>query len=95
MKLSDLKKYSARKRTEVSFRLPNGMECVVDMHGIARVPQLKGVPDFNLEECVSSAEAFSVRQPGSDKGQNVTRADVEKLISALGGSAATAADHDD
>lgn len=95
MKLADLKKFSARKRAHVSFTLPNGMECVIDPHGIARVPQLNKVPDFNLDQCASAAESFSVRTGGSDRAHSTSRAELEKLISSLGGATPTAADHDE
>ncbi len=95
MKLADLKKFSARKRAYVSFPLPNGMECVVDSQGIARVPALNQVPAFNLDECAAAAESFSIRPHGTDKAQKTGRAEMEKLISSLGGVAAPAAEHDD
>ena len=71
------------------------MECVVDPQGIARVPNLQTVPDFNLYECAAAAENFSVRLPGVERGQKTGRAELEKLISALGGTAAAVTDHDD
>ena len=33
----------------IRFVMRNGMECVVTQHGIAQVPALKGIPDFNIE----------------------------------------------
>jgi hypothetical protein len=40
--------------------LRNGKECVVDEHGVARVPALKGVPDFDLEVELAPASEFAL-----------------------------------
>lgn len=96
MKLSELKKFSAKKRAEIAFPLPNGMECVVDKHGVARVPNLASPPDFNLEEMAAGAQNFSVRLAGAERPKPTSRAEMEKLVSSLGGNAASsAADHDE
>ena len=58
MKLADLRRLSIRKQLRIHFRLRNGMECVISEHGIAQVPALKGVPDFNLEEELTAAGEF-------------------------------------
>ena len=50
MKLADLRRLAIRKDLKIHFRLRNGLECVVNREGIAQVPGLKGVPDFNLDE---------------------------------------------
>jgi len=58
MKLADLRKLSIKKQLRIRFRLQNGMECVITEHGIAQVPELKGIPDFNLEQELVSAGQF-------------------------------------
>lgn len=58
MKLADLRKLSIRKQVRIHFRLRNGMECVITEHGIAQIPELKSIPDFNLEEELVSAGQF-------------------------------------
>lgn len=60
MKLAELRKLSIRKQFKIHFRLQNGMECIISEHGIAQVPALKGVPDFNLEDELATATAFLV-----------------------------------
>ena len=55
MKLADLRKLAIRRQFRIRFPLRNGMECVVNQRGVARVPALNGIPDFNLEEELSSA----------------------------------------
>jgi len=58
VKLADLRRLAIRKQARIHFRIANGMECVVDEHGVARVPELKGIPDFNLEQELASAQQF-------------------------------------
>ncbi|MDR3699077.1 MAG: hypothetical protein P4L56_05535 [Candidatus Sulfopaludibacter sp.] len=58
MKLADLRKLSIGKQLRIHFRLTNGMECVITEHGIAQIPELKGIPDFNLEEELVLAGQF-------------------------------------
>ena len=50
MKLADLRKLSIKKQLRIRFRLKNGMECVINEHGVAQVPALQAPPEFNLEE---------------------------------------------
>ncbi|HUE24276.1 MAG TPA: hypothetical protein VMQ86_21520 [Bryobacteraceae bacterium] len=60
MKLSDLRKVTVKKHLRIRFSLSNGMECVVNEHGIAQVPALRAVPAFNLEEELVGAQVFVV-----------------------------------
>ena len=104
MTLADLRKVSIRKQTKIHFRLRNGMECIVSEHGIAQVPALKGIPDFNLEEELAAASEFllepaAVPDKKSDKKtpaipRSVTRAELDGMTAASP-SAGTPAEHDD
>jgi hypothetical protein len=60
MTLVDLRKLAIRKRSQIRFKLKNGMWCVINETGVARVPDLKAVPGFNLEEELGSASEFVV-----------------------------------
>ena len=60
MTLVDLRRLAIRKQSKIRFTLQNGMECVISEDGIARVPALKGVPEFNLEQELAAATAFAV-----------------------------------
>jgi hypothetical protein len=102
MKLSDLRKVTVKKHLRIRFALSNGMECVVNEHGIAQVPALRAVPTFNLEEELVSAQAFVVEpvEPGpKDKGKSTPRSYTrdEMTVLATAGSGAEAAhdEHDD
>ena len=65
MKLADLRRFSVRKQFQIFFRLRNGMECVVTDRGVAQVPGLKGVPDFNLEDELAAAAEFRIEPAGA------------------------------
>ncbi len=92
MKLNDLRKYTIREQTQISYRLGNGMECVIDAAGIARVPGLRAIPDFNLEDELTSASEFTLdSRPGESK--RLTRQQVEQLTAA--GKSTAAAAHEE
>ena len=104
MKLAELRKLSIRTQSKVHFKLRNGMECIVTEHGIAQVPALKGIPDFNLEEELAAASEFLL-EPAiiSDKKsgkrnppqpRSLTREQVAGMAAASP-SAGTASEHDD
>jgi hypothetical protein len=65
MKLADLRKVTVKKHLRIRFHLSNGMECVVNEHGVAQVPALRAVPSFNLEEELVGVQAFVVEPAGA------------------------------
>jgi hypothetical protein len=98
MTLGDLRKYAIRQQTRIRFSLTNGMECVVSEHGIAQVPDLKAIPDFNLEQELAGAQQFHLDAlPADPKLPLKTRAMRREELATLtaGGPAAEAHDHDD
>ena len=102
MTLVDLRKLAIRKRSQIRFNLRNGMSCMINETGIARVLDLKSVPDFNLEEELSAATEFVVEPvlPEGSKASKVKPAVMSRdQMSAMTqqGPAAVAAhdDHDD
>lgn len=86
MTLADLRKLSIRKQFQIRFPLPNGLECVINGDGIARVPALKGVPDFNLEQELASARQFILEPlvPAGEKNppkpRSLSRDELEALV---------------
>ena len=72
MKLADLRKLAIRRQFRIRFALRNGMECVIDQHGVARVPALNGVPDFDLEAELALANEF-VLEMASGKDPAIPR----------------------
>jgi|SRR5450432_1549230 hypothetical protein len=101
MTLADLRKFSIRKQFRVRFTLQNGLECVITEYGLARVPALKNVPDFNLEQELASALEFVLEPvvPAGEKNppkpRTVNRDELEKLAIGSSGAAAAPGDHDD
>ena len=100
MRLADLRRYSVRKQVNITFELQNGMDCVITDRGVAQVPALKGLPDFNLEDELASASAFRLeagvvpdkRHP--PQSRSVSREQMEALTSQSP-TAGTPHDHDD
>jgi hypothetical protein len=94
MKLADIRRLAIRKHQKIHFRLRNGMECVVNEEGIARIPELKGIPDFNVEEELAEAAEFLLEPAPPAQPRTVARAEMTSLVSASP-AAAVAHEHDD
>ena len=99
MKLADLRKLSIKKQLRIHFRLQNGMDCVITENGLAQVPELKSIPDFNLEQELVSASQFLLEpvvlagKKDSPKSRSVGREEMSQLTAS--GPAAAHDDHDD
>jgi len=99
MKLADLRKLSIKKNLRIHFQMQNGMECVITEHGIAEIPQLKGIPDFNLEQELVSAGQFLLEpavvtdKKNAPKPRSVGRDELSQMTAS--GPAAVHDDHDD
>lgn len=100
MKLSDLRKLTVRKHLRIHFHLPNGLECIIDEHGLAQIPALHQVPDFNLEQELVSVGEFVLEMPkdtdkkGVAKRQTLAREQMAAMANPPAAGAAVA-DHDD
>ena len=99
MKLQDLRKYAIQQQTRIKFSFGDSLQCVVDEHGIAKVPSSKvsSAPAFNLEHELASAHQFSLEPVvvGSSRSRTVSRADLQSLLGASSTSANTDQHHDD
>jgi hypothetical protein len=98
MTLGDLRKHAIRQQTRIRFTLANGLECVVNERGVAQVPELKSIPDFNLEQELATAQHFQLDTLTADpKNPIKTRALRREELAALtaGGPAVQAHDHDE
>jgi hypothetical protein len=102
MKLSDLKKVTVKKHLRIRFALSNGMECVVNEHGIAQVPALRAVPAFNLDDELVGVQAFVVepaespdKNKGKPRSQAYTRDQLVALVTAGAVGETVHDDHDD
>ncbi len=93
MNLAALRRAAVKQRLRIRFSLSNGMECVVNEHGVAQVPALRAVPAFNLEEELAGAREFVVEpaNPGAkDRPAAPRRCDPAEMaaLTAGGGDAA-------
>lgn len=82
MKLQDVRKLTVRQRARLRFRLRNGLECIVDEHGISRVPELREPPRFNLEEEFAAATVFTLETAAGGTARPLTREELESWIGA-------------
>ena len=98
MNLSDLRKVTVKKHLRIRFPLSNGMECVVNEHGIAQVPSLRAVPTFNLEQELVATRGFVVEPADAgakDKSKPQARRYTREQMAALATGAAGEAAHDE
>jgi hypothetical protein len=104
MTLVDARKLAIRKQSKIRFALRNGMECIISEDGIARVPALKSVPDFNLEQEFAAATDFVVeaavpagmKNAPKPKPVSMGRAELTAMaLSSPGGAVAVHDEHDD
>jgi hypothetical protein len=102
MKLNDLRRLTIRQRVRVRFGLSNGMECIVNEHGISRVPQLNAPGDFNLEDELALAQRFSVEpvEVGGTKGgvakpRSLSRSELQAMTASAGATGVAPADHEE
>ena len=100
MTLSDLRKVTVKKNLRIRFALSNGMECVLNEHGIAQVSALRAVPTFNLEDELAGAREFlveSVRAGEKGKKQPNPRSYTRDELAALaaGGAAGGETHHEE
>jgi hypothetical protein len=65
MTLNELRRYAIRAQTAIRYPLANGMECVIDTHGIARIPGLSQPSAVNLDAELANAHAFTLDAPPS------------------------------
>ncbi len=99
MTLVDLRKLSIRRHLQIRFQIRGGRECVITEKGIAEVPGVKGVPDFNLEEELAAAGEFLLESVAAPAGKREVRRQEaprriprEELI-RMAGSGTAAAGH--
>jgi len=106
MKLADLRKVTVKQHIRIRFSLSNGMECVVNEHGVAQVPALRAPPAFNLEDELAAVQAFVVepaesrdkdkdRDKGRPKARSYTREEMTALAMAGAGATAAHDEHED
>ena len=81
MTLLDLRRYAIRSRTRIQFASPEAGECMVNEHGVLRIPALSRPPDFQFDSSLAGVEEFvltPVRETG--RAQTVSREQLESLL---------------
>jgi hypothetical protein len=80
--LQDLRCYAIRQGVRVEFASPGAGRCVVNEHGVLKIPDLRGVPHFQVDSTLAGVEQF-VLTPVQDPagGRTVSRQDLEALLS--------------
>lgn len=101
MTLTDLRKLTIKKKQRVRFRLKNGLDCVVNEDGVALIPGLDRVPDFNLDHELREAVSFVIElvpvagQKNPPQPKTVTRSEMDALLAGAPAAGAAHDDHDD
>ena len=97
MTLADLRRTAIKTGVRVRFNLSNGMECLMNEHGVAQIPALRAAPAFDLEDELSRANQFSVEKATADKKSRPQVLNREQLAAMVGTKAAEATheEHDD
>ncbi len=99
MKLADLRRMAIKSGARIHFPLADGMECVVNEHGIAQVPGMRAAGDCNLEDELGRASQFTLEslapeQKNKPRTQILTREQMAAMVEAKT-SAAVHDDHDE
>jgi hypothetical protein len=98
MKLANLRRLSVRSQVRIRFSLPNHMQCVVNEHGVAEIPELRSAPDFSLEDALASATEFTLESAAPVLDKKTPRPRVlsrDELAAMTAESAGSTAAHDD
>jgi hypothetical protein len=81
LSLLDLRRYAIRQGIRVEFAAPEAGSCVVNEHGVLKLPDLKGVPPFQFDSTLAGVEQFvltPVQEPA--RTRTVSRQDLEALL---------------
>jgi hypothetical protein len=81
MNLVSLRRYAVRNRCRIGFRIEPAGECMIDEHGVLKIPSLKAAPGFNVDSLLGSVEQFFVETGGeAPKRQKLSRQQLEALL---------------
>jgi hypothetical protein len=95
MTLADLRRTAIKSGVRVRFNLSNGMECVLNEHGVAQIPALRAVPTFDLEDELSRASQFSVEKATADKNKSRPQVLNREQLAAMVGTKSADAGHEE
>ena len=96
MKLADLRRITIKTGSRIRFALSNGMECVLNEHGIAEVPALRAPGDFNLEQELARAQQFTLESAApAEKNKHRPQLLNREEMAAMVGTKTAEAAHDE
>jgi hypothetical protein len=95
MKLADLRRIAIKSGARIHFSLSNGMECVLNEHGIAQVPAMRAAGSFNLEEELARATEFRLESASAEKNKARPQILTREQMAAMMGAKSAEAAHDD
>ena len=84
MTLQDLRRYAIRSRRRVSFSSAEAGTCIVNEHGVLKMPAVTGSQQVRLDNSLTGVEQFVLTpaQEASGRPQTVSRQHLETLLSA-------------
>ncbi len=90
MTLQDLRRYAIRHRCRIQFQVEAAGQCLVDEHGLLRIPALRTASTANVGELLGAVEQF-VLEPAAENSrrQTISRAELEGRL----GDVSSAAQH--
>jgi hypothetical protein len=93
MTLLELRQYAIRNQLSIRFTTAEAGECVIDPHGILKLPATQSAQNFTIDSSLASIEEFVLDPAGGKaKRQTVSR---RQLQSSLGSTRNSASDHED
>ena len=90
MTLTEARRYAVQKQTRIEFQTSQGVDCFIDLQGVARVPDLKAAPDFVLTAEFDQSLEFTLVKGAQRK--LITR---DELAALAGPSKVVSAGHDE
>jgi hypothetical protein len=81
MTLQDLRRYAIRNRVRVRFHVEPAGDCLVDEHGLLKIPALRGAANFDVGALLDSVDQF-VLDPVQDaaKPKKLSKTELQALL---------------
>lgn len=81
MTLQDLRRYAIRNKARVRFQVEPAGDCLVDEHGLVKIPALRKAAGFDVGALLDSVEQFVV-DPVQEASQpkKLSRQELQALL---------------
>lgn len=87
--LTQARRLAVTKKLRIEFATTQGHQCIIDEHGVARVPGLQSAPEFSLTTEFATASEFTLVEGAQRRKVTATQ------LAELSGAQKPAADHHD